>query len=739
LSKNSQNTVTNKGTSNGTSKAFVVISIVLGVILACSVLFIYAYIAKSRGDAQLATGIEYIKRQYSYYIEYNNTEEAKSLIRKVETSSLLDEYQEGITPEHLQLKTEESAATGIAVLDENNNVTVEYSQDEITYETFRHEFNEDIIQNVMQHDNNVYMNRITLDDDSCVDIAIQEYGPGTVVVYKHTTREFAVKSILSIQNILDGYDPEQNGTIVITDGANIVASNDRSLLEDAISEENYKLIYDIRNSGHADTMLTVEKESENQHYFGRYSHGSEFYICAFMSERQIYSSAIPVVGLVIILYVFAVVGLQFMKMKSTNKLILSQKEQEQMYQRELENKNAELTKAVNKAEAASRSKQDFLFNMSHDIRTPMNAIIGFTDLAEQNINDAEKTHTYLTKIMTSSKHLLSLINDVLDMSRIENGKVNIEAFPVCITEQLQLMKDVVQSEVEANNLTYVEKTENVEDVYIYADALHVNRVLMNILGNAVKFTPAGGTITFTVRERESARHGYGLYDFIIEDTGIGMSEEFVGRIFEQFAREKSSTVSRTQGTGLGMSITKSLVDLMGGTIEVESKLGHGSKFTVTFEFMLTTKDVVQRNMEEQDINSSVDLAGKKVLLVEDNELNMEIAIAILEAAGFEIETAEDGSEALNKVDEQPAGYYDVILMDIQMPMMNGYETTRAIRMLDNQEKANVPIIAMTANAFDEDKKNAKAAGMNAHISKPINVADLMQTIENVLNDAERNM
>ncbi len=730
MNKKSQNT--------SASKAFIIIAIALGIILACSVLFIYTYIAKSRGDAQLATGIEYIKRQYSYYIEYNNTEEAKSLIRKVETSSLLDDYQEGITPEHLQLKTEESAATGIAVLDENSNVITEYSQDEVTYETFRHEFNEDIIQNAMQHDNDVYMNRITLDDESCVDVAIQEYGPGTVVVYKHTTREFAVKSILSIQNILDGYDPEQNGTIVITDGANIVASNDRSLLEDVISEENYKLIYDIRNSGQADTMLTVKKEGESQRYFGRYSHGSEFYICAFMSEHQIYSGAIPVVGLVIILYVFAVVGLQFMRMKSTNKLILSQKEQERMYQRELENKNAELTKAVNKAEAASRSKQDFLFNMSHDIRTPMNAIIGFTNLAEQNINDAEKTHTYLTKIMTSSKHLLSLINDVLDMSRIENGKVNIEAFPVCITEQLQLVKDIVNSDIETNNLTYIETTENLDDVYVYADALHVNRVLMNILGNAVKFTPAGGTITFTVRERKPARHGYALYDFIIEDTGIGMSEEFVGRIFEQFAREKSSTVSRTQGTGLGMSITKSLVDLMGGTIEVESKLGHGSKFTVTFEFMLTTKDIVQRNMEEQDINSSVDLAGKRVLLVEDNELNMEIAIAILEAAGFEIETAEDGSEALNKVDEQPAGYYDVILMDIQMPMMNGYETTRAIRMLDNQEKASVPIIAMTANAFDEDKKNAKAAGMNAHISKPINVADLMQTIENVLNEAKRN-
>ena len=715
------------------NKSFAIIALVVGIVLVCSVLFGYTRVAKSNGDAQLATGIEYIKRQYSYYIEYNNTEEAKSLIRKVETSSLLDDYFEGITPEHLQLKTEESAATGIAVLDENGAVEVEYTQDEITYEQFRHEFNEDVIQNVMQHENNVYMNRITLEDESCVDVAIQKYGPGAVVVYRHTVREFAVKSILSIQNLLDGYDAEQNGTFVITNGSDIVASNNKDFLATTISEENYELIYNIRKSGQADTLFTVDKEGESQHYFGRYSHGSEFYICAFMSERQIYESALPVVGLVIILYVIAVGGLQLIRMRSTNKLISEQKEQESLYQRELEIKNEELSKAVDKAQAASRSKQDFLFNMSHDIRTPMNAIIGFTNLAEQHLNDEEKMRDYLDKIMVSSKHLLALINDVLDMSRIENGKVNIEAFPVCITEQLQLVQNVVHSDIKEKGLTYIEKTENLEDVYVYADALHVNRVLMNILGNAVKFTPAGGTITFTVRERASARPGYAFYDFIIADTGIGMSEEFVGRIFEQFAREKTSTVSRTQGTGLGMSITKSIVDLMGGTIEVESQLGSGSCFTVTLEFKITSKDIVQGNISEQEVHASVDLSGKRVLLAEDNELNMEIAVAILEAAGFKVETVTDGSEALRAVKVQPAGYYDLILMDIQMPMMNGYEATRSIRALGNSEKANIPIIAMTANAFDEDKKNAHAAGMNAHVAKPIDTKALLQTLEQILS------
>ena len=718
------------------SRSILITVIVIGAALVLAVMFGVVQVEKRSSDTELATNIEYIKRQYSRYIEFNDTEAAKSLMRKAESARLIRDCDEDVTQEHLQMHADEIAATGITVLDENCNVIAEYTEDGVGYARFGNMLNTDTILKAMQHDNNTYMRRIRLSDESYVDVAIQQCSAGVLMVYRHTIKEFAQKSILSIQNILDGFDPEQYGTFIITDGAEIVASNDRNLLENVISEEDYKLVYDIRRSGQADKMITLKKDGESLRYFGRYSHGREFYICAFLSERQVYKNVLPAMAVTAVLYILLIGIVQFIRMRVEGRLISEQEEQERLYKRQLEKKNAELTGAIDKAEAANQSKRTFLFNMSHDIRTPMNAIIGFTDLAEQNIDDKAKVSDYLGKVMESSQHLLALINDVLDMSRIENGKVNIEAVPVCISDQMQLVKDVVQSDIEAKGLTYIEKTENLDDIYVYADSLHVNRVLMNILSNAVKFTPEGGKVTLTLRERKSPHAGYAYYDFIIEDTGIGMSEEFLEHIFEQFARERTSTVSRTQGTGLGMSITKSLVDLMGGDIKVSSELGKGSVFVVTLEFMLTTEDVVRGNATERVNHTSANLTNRRVLLAEDNELNMEIAVAMLEAVGFEIETARDGSEALDKVKAQPAGYYDLILMDIQMPMMNGYEATRAIRSLEDTDKANIPIIAMTANAFDEDKKNAYAAGMDAHISKPIDVKVLMQTMDEVLSGAE---
>ena len=715
--------------------SFITLAIIGGLVLTIVSTLITTNIYKNNADATLAADIEYIKRQYSNYIEFNNTETVKSLIRKAETVSLIEDCDEEISAEHLKTHIDEISATGITMLDENCDVIGEYSKDGLYYEQFKHMLNEEVILRTMKYDNDIYMKRIKLEDESYVDIAMHQSTTGVVLVYRHTNKEYAVKSILSIQNILDGFDIEQKGTFVITDGASIVASNDKSLLEDVISDEDYNLIYNIRNNGQADKMVTVRKDGENIVYFARFSHGREFYICAYLSERQVYSSVIPVVGLILIFYIFLIIIVQLVRLRATNRLITRQEEQERTYKLELEKKNGELTKAIGKAELANQSKRNFLFNMSHDIRTPMNAIIGFTELAQENINNNKSVDYYLSKIMLSSKHLLSLINDVLDMSRIENGKVTIETVPVSVTEQMQLVQDVVQSEIEANNLLFEGKIINLKNDYVYADALHVNRILINILGNAVKFTPEGGSITFTLNEKESEHKGYSYYEFVIEDTGIGMSEEFLGHIFEQFAREKSSTVSKTQGTGLGMSITKSLIDLMDGDIKVESELGKGSKFTVTLEFKLASKEIVRKNIDEIS-HEHINLTGKRLLLVEDNELNMEIGLTLLEGAGFIVETAWDGSMALEMVKDMPNDYYDLILMDIQMPMMNGYEATRAIRALDDPKKANIPIIAMTANAFDEDKKNALAVGMNGHIAKPIDVKSLLQLIDDVLSNTK---
>ncbi len=707
--------------STAFSRTFIVLAVALGIILSFSVAFASSYTNRHSSDAKLASEIEYIKRQYSNYIEFNDTEAAKSLIRKAESAKLLRNADENVTKEDLRKHAEEIAATGITILDQNCIMKEEYTKDGVGFEQFSLMLNTDTIREVMQYDRDIYMKRIQLEDESYVDVAILKCSSGALVVYRHTLREFAAKSVLSIQNLLDGYDKKKSGTFVFMNGDDIIASNDKSLLMDVISEEDYALVYSIQHSGKADTMCTVTKRNESQRYYGRYSHGRTFYICAFISERQINENILSVVTTTIILYVFSLVITMVIRLKSA-------KRQENNHKAELEKKNADLTEAVAVAEAANRSKRVFLFNMSHDIRTPMNAIIGFTNLAKQNIDDREKVGDYLEKIMLSSNHLLSLINDILDMSRIENGKVTIETIPVCITDQMQLVKDVVHSDIESKNLTYVEKKVDLEDVYVYADALHVNRVLINILSNAVKFTPKGGTITYTMRERKENREGYAYYDFIIEDTGIGMSKDFTEHIFEQFAREKTSTVSHTQGTGLGMSITKSLVDLMGGDITVESELGRGSVFTVTLEFRLTTSDMVHANASALEAPQDLELSGRRVLVAEDNDLNMEIAVALIENMGISVDTARDGSEALDMVKSQPPKRYDLILMDIQMPMMSGYEAARAIRALEDPVKAGIPIIAMTANAFEEDKATAYAAGMNAHIAKPLDVSILAQTI-----------
>lgn len=529
---------------------------------------------------------------------------------------------------------------------------------------------------------------------------------------------------------------------------------------------------------------------------------------------------------------------------------------------------AVLEEKLQKAEAAERAKTMFLSNMSHDIRTPMNAIIGFTTLAQTNIDNKERVQNYLAKIMSSSNHLLSLINDILDMSRIESGRLNIEEKECSISDIFKDMRNIIQTQMQAKQLNFFMDTVDVIDEDIYCDKLHINQVLLNLLSNSIKFTPAEGSVSLTIKQKPGAPTGYGSYEIRVKDTGIGMSPEFAEHIFEPFEREKTSTVSGIQGTGLGMAITKSIVDTMGGTIEMHTEQGKGTEFIINFEFRLqsepkkieaitelqglralvvddsfstcdsVTKMLVQIGMRSEwtlhgkeavlrakqavemgdefyayiidwalpdlggievarqirsvvgdDIpiiiltaydwtiiedearkagvtafcnkpifiselrdtlvsamnktelnpnddsilpNLEEEMKGKRLLLVEDNELNREIAVELLTESGFEVETAEDGSYAVEIMEHAEPGYYDLILMDVQMPIMNGYDATKAIRKLDNPDIANIPIVAMTANAFDEDKQNALDSGMNAHVAKPINVENLMNVLHSII-------
>ena len=391
---------------------------------------------------------------------------------------------------------------------------------------------------------------------------------------------------------------------------------------------------------------------------------------------------------------------------------------------------AELSEAKEKADAANKAKTSFLFNMSHDIRTPMNAIIGFTEMAQKHLDERDKVENCLEKVHSSGKHLLSLINDILDMARIESGKMQIEEAVINIREASKPAMAIAYETAAARDITLTLNSGPVGDEYIYADALKISQIALNIMSNAIKYTNPGGKVDVSVVEVPNDDPRRLVCDLIVEDNGCGMSEDFLSRIFIPFERSTSSTKSGVQGTGLGMAITKELVEKMGGRINVESQLGVGTKVTIRFNFLRATPD--ERTQAENetvcDLPDSSVLKGKKVLLVEDNELNREIAEDILTEEGMIVDTVSDGDIAVEKMKSAEPGRYDIILMDIQMPRMNGYEATRAIRNLPSQYASTIPIVAMTANAFEEDKQNAFASGMNGHLAKPIEVPQLMETL-----------
>lgn len=391
----------------------------------------------------------------------------------------------------------------------------------------------------------------------------------------------------------------------------------------------------------------------------------------------------------------------------------------------------EIEKTAQVAKQANEAKTRFLFNMSHDIRTPMNAIIGFSELLEKHIDDPQKVRDYIEKIKSSSSLLLSLINYVLEMARIESGKATLKEEIGNLENLNQTFTAVFEPAVKEKELTYECKL-NIVHYYVICDKIKVREILINIISNSVKYTPKKGKVSVTITEEPSEKEGYASYRFIVEDTGIGMSEEYLPHIFEEFTREHTSTESKVVGTGLGLPIVKSLVDLMGGSIVVESKVGKGTRFTLVLPFRIATAAQFQEEQTQKKAKRLQELKGKRILLAEDNQLNAEITMTILQESGFEVEHAEDGAICLHMLKEKPYNYYDVILMDVQMPNMDGYQATKEIRKLDD-ERASLPIIAMTANAFEEDRKRALDSGMDGYIAKPMTIDALFATLEEILH------
>ena len=677
------------------------------------ILFLMTYFSSFSLDLNNAQGklietVESIKEQSAYYVKYNETAIAKSLVRQAIAVENVNRQMEA--GKFLEDIIDEFWLTGIVEVDEDGNLLRQYVTDDVDYEMVK-EFVSDALKNVIEYSSETYINRYQLDDNSYVDLACHKTSNGAVLAYRHVLEQFASNSRLSIQDVLNGYPEKENGTIVVMQKDKIVASNNLDLLVEGGSD----IVDEIRECNEANTLVRINSHG----VYGMYSHGRDFYVYIYVNPSMVYNATVPNVSIVMVFYCLIIGVILFIRNRQNNMFVEERQRQEEAYKKELEDKNRELELAIKQEAKANRSKQEFLFNMSHDIRTPMNAIIGFTSLAQSHLDDKEMLDSYLKKISTSSEYLLSLINDVLDMSRIESGKLKIEESNVYLPSILDDIRDIVSSNVQKKQLSLNINIVNLKDTNVLTDPLKLKQVLLNVVANAIKFTPSGGYVNLSLIQKD----GSGSYDFIVEDNGIGISKEFQEHIFEQFSREATSTVSGVQGTGLGLSISKAIVDMMGGSISVESKQGKGSKFTISLCFKVTDETVDNKTISSNNIIDT----NKKILLVEDNELNYEIAKTVLEEAGFRVDGASNGKEAVDKATNNT---YDVILMDIQMPIMDGYEATKELRRLGNR----TPIIAMTANAFSEDRKKAEDVGMDGYIAKPIDVNKLVSAITNILGD-----
>ncbi len=709
-------------------KKFWLVCIAVGISL-FGVVFALSRRADIQNCEQRLTGVmEFIKAQSADYTKYNDTAVAKSLVREAAAVHALEGLSLGCDEAALLEYARTLWLTGVSVLNAQGELVCEYTENGTGYAQLQSGIKMEPILSVIDYPQKTYVKRVELGGGNFVNVAVHSCadGTGVVLAYRYIPAEFSQKSVLSIQTLLDGYEVSSTGTLLVAEDNRVAASNDPTLIGMNIFES--ERLMSIRRSGHADKLIRVYAPKGIEQCYGIYSHGRDYYLYAYVPARQVYTLTVMNLVITLVMYILILALVQVFRWNSAKDFFMQQEHSEQEYRKSLEQKNVALQLAVQRETKANLAKREFLFNMSHDIRTPMNAIIGFTALAQTHIDDRGQVEDYLKKISVSSQHLLSLINDVLDMSRIESGKVTLEAKPVHLPELVHELRDIVQAVVSEKDLSLTLDTVGVENEDVIADPLRLEQILINVLANAVKFTPDGGQISLWIVQKDTAPAGYADFEFHIKDNGIGMSEEFQKHIFEQFARERTSTVSKIQGTGLGMAITKSLVDMMGGRITVKSEQGKGSEFTISLRFPIGEAKTEQTPPAAKASAS----AGKKLLVVEDNELNLEIASTLLKEAGFEVDTAENGKVAVEKVEAASADRYDLILMDIQMPEMDGYEATRRIRALPDTKKAALPIVAMTANAFEDDRKNALRAGMNGHIAKPLDIQKLFQVLSELL-------
>ena len=670
----------------------------IGICVAVVSLFYFFHAEKAETEKRMVEIVNYVKVQCSTYTHYNESSESKSLLRAIESARQMStnikmEIENGgqLSEDFLKENMQTLWVDGIIVLDTEGKMDCEYSTDESLTNEITEYLQKDIIMDFAGYEERTYSERFNRKDGS------------------HT---------LTIQNLLNGYSTRKDGTIIVADEGIVVASNDESLLGQNTADN--EVVQAMKK--HTDSQHIHHLKNEGIGCYGIMLKQRDYYIYAYLPDTEVFHN-LPLSVICVIFLYFLMFSIFWFWTYRTN---LAHRKQEQEKD---EKYKAELLIAAKKAEAANEAKTEFLQRMSHDIRTPINGICGMVNMADHYADDMEKQTEYRTKVKEASNLLLELVNDVLDMSKLESGEIILEEVPFNLSSISREVFIVIEQMAAEQNIRIMWEKKEITHRDFIGSPGYVKRVMMNILSNAIKYNRENGQIYISCMEIPSELPEMTTMEFVCRDTGIGMTEEFQKCVFEPFAQEHKGSRTKFAGTGLGMPIAKKLVEKMGGTITFESKEGMGTTFVIRVPFKI---DLDADKSEEQKNVAEKSIKGLHILLVEDNELNMEITEFVLQNEGADVTKAWNGQEAVELFSKSESGEFDAILMDIMMPVMNGYEATKIIRSLDREDAKIIPIIAMTANAFTEDRIRAKEAGMDEHVAKPIDVELLIKVIHKLV-------
>ena len=713
-------------------KRFWIFGILLGICVTAASLYYFFQAEKKEAENRMVKTVNYVKVQCSTYTHYNEASESKSLLRAIESARQMStnidmETENGgrLSQEFLKENLQTLWVDGILVLDAEGKTVCKYSMDEALTNGITDYLQKDIIMDFTGYEERSYSERIDREDGSRIDIAAcaRKDAPGMVAIYYYTSSEFVRNYTLTIQNLLNGYSTQKDGTIIVADKGTIVASNDESLLgQDTAGNQVVQAMKE-----HTDSQHIFHLKNEGTGGYGIMLKQRDYYIYTYLPDTEVFRNLPLSVTAVVFLYLLIFGIFCFWGYRADLAHRKQEKEKDEKYK-------AELLRAAKKAEAANEAKTEFLQRMSHDIRTPINGICGMINVADHYADNMEKQTECRAKIKKTSHLLLELINEVLDMSKLESDEVVLEDIPFNLNSIFEEILGVIEHMAAEQNIRIIWEEKEVTHWNLIGSPVHVKRILMNILSNAVKYNKENGYVYIGCREIPSKQTAMTTLEFVCRDTGIGMTEAFQKRIFEPFAQEHAGSRTKFAGTGLGMPITKKLVEKMGGTISFESKEGTGTTFVIRIPFQI---DADMKDRTETEEKTETSIQGLHVLLTEDNELNMEIAEFVLQNEGAVVTKAWNGQKAVDIFRKNRPGEFDVILMDIMMPVMNGYEAAKMIRSLDREDAKVIPIIAMTANAFTEDKMRAKEAGMDEHIAKPVDGKLLVKVINELVKRNQR--